>query len=127
AAGGGNGRAGGGSVVWGAGWGVGVFPRGGGGGGTAPRRWLNSMADASLDTWTAIEPRWRAAGRLFDHEARRVGIAAVRGGMATLPNSLHPRISYAHGILTFAYPSHPGVTLGPPRLALLPLLPRRGA
>ena len=27
-----------------------------------PRRWLHSMADASLDTWAVAEPRWRAAG-----------------------------------------------------------------
>jgi hypothetical protein len=49
--------------------------------GHQPRRWLNSMADASLDIWTVIEPRWRAAGPLLDREVRRVGTAAVRGGM----------------------------------------------
>jgi DNA-binding transcriptional ArsR family regulator len=90
-----------------------------------PRRWLNSMADASLDTWAVAEPRWRAAGPLLDREIRRVGIAAVRGGMTALLNSLHPRISYHDG--TFAIVScrdrsiilHP---LGPRRLALVPMI-----
>ena len=93
--------------------------------GNEPRRWLNSMADASLDTWTVIEPRWRAAGRLFDHEVRRVGIAAVRGGMAALLNSLHPRISYADGMVTFAFPDHRRVTLGRRRLVLVPMIAGR--
>jgi DNA-binding transcriptional ArsR family regulator len=93
--------------------------------GDEPVRWFNSMADASLDTWTVIEPRWRAAGRLFDHELRRVGIAAVRGGMAALLNSLHPRISYADGVLTFAHASHRRVTLGRRRLVLMPMIAGR--
>jgi DNA-binding transcriptional ArsR family regulator len=93
--------------------------------GDEPRRWLSSMADASLDTWTVIEPRWRAAGRLFDRELRRVGIAAVRGGMAALLNSLHPRISYANGTLTFAHPHQRCVTLGRRRLVLMPMIAGR--
>ena len=93
--------------------------------GDEPRRWLSSMADASLDTWTVIEPRWRAAGRLFDRELRRVGIAAVRGGMAALLNSLHPRISYADGMLTVAHPGHRCVTLGRRRLVLMPMIAGR--
>jgi hypothetical protein len=55
------------------------------------------MADASLDTWAAVEPQWRAAGPLLDREIRRFGTAAVRGGMAALLNSLHPRIRYHDG------------------------------
>jgi DNA-binding transcriptional ArsR family regulator len=96
-----------------------------------PRRWLNSMADASLDIWTVIEPRWRAAGPLLDREIRRVGTAAVRGGMAALLNSLHPHISYHDG--TFAHASPCGLTLGPfgpvgpRRLALLPMIAGRNA
>jgi DNA-binding transcriptional ArsR family regulator len=103
----------------------GGFPRCWEAAGDEPRRWLNSMADASLDTWTVIEPRWRAAGRLFDRELRRVGIAAVRGGMAALLNSLHPRISYADGMLTFAHPDHRCVTLGRRRLVLMPMIAGR--
>jgi hypothetical protein len=78
-----------------------------------PRRWLNSMADASLDTWAVAEPWWRAAGPLMDREIRRVGTAAVRGGMAVLLNSLHPSVSYQDGTFTFAHCGNPGFTVGP--------------
>jgi DNA-binding transcriptional ArsR family regulator len=90
-----------------------------------PRRWLNSMADASLDIWAVIEPRWRAAGPLFDREVRRVGTAAVRGGMGALLNSLHPRLSYTNGMLTMAFPHNRCVPLGRRRLALLPMIAGR--
>jgi DNA-binding transcriptional ArsR family regulator len=92
-----------------------------------PRRWLNSMADASLDTWAAAEPRWRAAGPLLDREMRRVGTAAVRGGMAALLNSLHPRIRYHDGTLTLAFSWDLCATLGQRRLALLPMIAGRDA
>jgi DNA-binding transcriptional ArsR family regulator len=98
-----------------------------------PRRWLNSLADASLDIWSVAEPRWRAAGPLLDREVRRVGTAAVRGGMAALLNSLHPGIHYRDGSFTFWSPCDPGVTLGPfgpvgrRRLALAPMIAGREA
>ena len=92
-----------------------------------PRRFLNSMADASLDTWAVAEPRWRAAGPLLDREVRRVGTAAVRGGMAALLNSLHPRISYHDGTFVFASHCNQGIALGPRRLALLPMIAGRDA
>jgi DNA-binding transcriptional ArsR family regulator len=95
--------------------------------GRQPRRWLNSMADASLDIWAVIEPQWRAAGPLFDREVRRVGTAAVRGGMRALLNSLHPRISYANGTLTMAFPHNRCVPLGRRRLALVPMIAGRDA
>ncbi len=90
-----------------------------------PRRWLNSMAEASLDTWAVTEPWWRAAGPLLDREMRRIGLAAVRGGMAALLNSLHPRISYRDGTLAFVPGCGLFVTLGPRRLALLPMIAGR--
>jgi len=98
-----------------------------------PRRWLSSMADASLDTWAVAEPRWRAAGPLLDREIRRVGTAAVRGGMAALLNTLHPGLSYDDG--TFAFVSHcdPRFTLGPigsvgaRRLVLMPMIADRSS
>jgi DNA-binding transcriptional ArsR family regulator len=96
-----------------------------------PRRWLNSMADASLDTWAVAERRWRAAGPLLDREIRRVGTAAVRGGMAALLNSLHPGISYRDGMFSFSTFCSSHVTLGPfgpvgpRRLALLPMIAGR--
>jgi DNA-binding transcriptional ArsR family regulator len=98
-----------------------------------PRRWLNSMADASLDIWAVAEPHWRAAGSLLDREIRRIGIAAVRGGTAALLNSLHPGLSYRDGTFTYAPPCDPGNTLGPlgpvgpRRLALLPMIAGRDA
>ena len=96
-----------------------------------PRRWLNSMADASMDIWAVAEPRWRAAGPLLDREIRRIATAAVRGGMSALLNSLHPRISYHDG--TFALTSSRGRDvislgpLGPRRLTLLPMIAGRDA
>ena len=97
-----------------------------------PRRWLNSMADASLDTWAVAEPRWRAAGPLLDREIRRFGTAAVRGGMAALLNSLHPGLSYHDGTFAFAPPCNPCLTrsfgpVGPRRLVLLPMIAGRNA
>jgi DNA-binding transcriptional ArsR family regulator len=94
-----------------------------------PRRWLDSMADASLDIWALAEPRWRAAGPLLDREIRRIAIAAVRGGTTALLNSLHPRLTYHDG--TFSFVSwHRGVILcpvGARRLALLPMIAGRDA
>lgn len=90
--------------------------------GDQPRRWLNSMADASLDTWAVLQPRWQAAGPLLDREVRRVGTAMVRGGMGALLNNLHPRLRYADGALTLAFPCNQCLTLGARRLALLPMI-----
>jgi DNA-binding transcriptional ArsR family regulator len=95
--------------------------------GEQPRRWLNSMADASLDTWGVIESRWRAAGPLFDREVRRIGTAAVRGGLWALLNSLHPRLSYRDGVLTFAGPFDRSFPLGRRRLVLVPMIGGRGS
>jgi DNA-binding transcriptional ArsR family regulator len=97
-----------------------------------PRRWLNSMADASLDTWAVAEARWRAAGPLLDREIRRVGTAAVRGGMTALLNSLHPGLSYRDGAFAYAPPCNPRLTVafdpvGRRRLALVPMIAGRNA
>jgi hypothetical protein len=92
-----------------------------------PRRWLASLADASLDAWAAMQPRWRAAAPLLDREVARVGTAAVRGGMEALLNSLHPRISYTDGVLAVSFPHDWRVDLGGRRLALMPMIANRGA
>jgi DNA-binding transcriptional ArsR family regulator len=93
--------------------------------GQQPRRWLSSMAEASLDTWAVTEPWWRAAGPLFDREMRRVGTAAVRGGLGALLNSLHPRLSYRDGTLTLAHPADRCFPLGRRRLVLVPMIAGR--
>jgi DNA-binding transcriptional ArsR family regulator len=101
--------------------------------GDQPRRWLKSMADASLDTWTVTEPRWRAAGPLLDREIRRIGTAAVRGTMTALLNSLHPGLSYHDATFTYAPPCNPVFArrsfgpVGMRRLALLPMIAGRNA
>jgi DNA-binding transcriptional ArsR family regulator len=98
-----------------------------------PRRWLNSMADASLDIWAMAEPRWRTAGPLLDREIRRVGTAAVRGGMTALLNNLHPGVTYRDGTFVFAPRCDPSNRLGPlgpvgsRRLALVPMMAGRDA
>ena len=95
--------------------------------GEQPRRWLNSMADASLDTWAMIEPWWRVAGPLFDREVRRVGTAAVRGGLGALLNSQHPRISDRDGTLAFAHPVSRCFPQDRRRLVLVPMIAGRDA
>jgi DNA-binding transcriptional ArsR family regulator len=97
-----------------------------------PRRWLNSMADASLDIWAVAEPRWRAAGPLLDREIRRIGTAAVRGGVAALLNSLHPGLRYQDGTFAYAPPCNPFALrslgpVGPRRLVLVPMIAGRNA
>jgi len=90
-----------------------------------PRRWLHSMADASTDVWAVIEPRWRAAGPLLDREIRRVGTAAVRGGMTALLNNLRPDLSYRDGTFVFASGCDPAPALGSVgsrRLVLVPMI-----
>ena len=101
--------------------------------GDQPRRWLNSMADASLDTWAVAEPRWRGAGPLLDREIRRIGTAAVRGAMTALLNSLHPGLSYHDATFTYAPPCNPVFArrsfgpVGARRLALIPMIAGRNA
>jgi hypothetical protein len=94
-----------------------------------PRRWLDSMAYASLDAWAVAEPRWRAAGPLLDREIQRIAIAAVRGGMEALLNTLHPRISYHDGTFAFASGHHDVILcpVGARRLALVPMIAGRDA
>jgi len=87
-----------------------------------PRRWLASMADASLDAWAALQPQWQAAMPSLDREARRAGTAMVRGGLDALLNSLNPDISYADGVLAISGPDDRLVALGQRRLVLIPMI-----
>jgi DNA-binding transcriptional ArsR family regulator len=69
-----------------------------------------------------LGPRWRKAQPLLDREVRRIGIAAVNGGLDALLNSLHPRISYKDGVLTCAFAWDRRIELGSRRLVLVPIL-----
>lgn len=87
-----------------------------------PRRWLNSFAAASLAGWTVIEPLWRRYQPLIDRESRRVGAAAVRGGLSALLNSLHPRIHYRDGELIVQASPDSVCDLAGRKLALVPMI-----
>jgi DNA-binding transcriptional ArsR family regulator len=69
---------------------------------------------------------------MLDREIRRVGTAAVRGGMAVLLNSLHPGLRYQDGTFTYAPPCNPFARrshgpVGPRRLVLVPMIAGRNA
>jgi len=90
--------------------------------GDRPGRWLRSWADTCLDAWAVLEPRWRRAGPLLDREIRRIGTAVVRDGLDVLLNSLHPRISYADGVIAFAVSADTCSELNGRQLVLVPML-----
>lgn len=84
-----------------------------------PRRWMRSYAAASLATWLELEPYWISARHLLEREAERVGLAAVRGALGVVLNTLSPQLRYADGAFV-----HRGETLpvGDRRLILVPSL-----
>lgn len=59
-----------------------------------PRRWLDGYADACWTAWQRLEPEWLAARHLIDRETERVGVAAVRGRLPEVLNSLSRRLSF---------------------------------
>jgi DNA-binding transcriptional ArsR family regulator len=87
-----------------------------------PRRWLHALAHASLDAWQISAQHWQAAGPLLDREIGRVGAATVRGGVDVLLNTLHRRIRYTDGMLSFAGVGEHHVDLADRRLVLLPMI-----
>jgi len=88
-----------------------------------PSRWFDSIACASLDTWEATEMRWKRARPLLAREAKRVGVAVIRGQLDLLCNSLHPRIHYSDGVLHLLQSGpRPPVSLGQRRLVLVPMI-----
>lgn len=86
-----------------------------------PRRWLDSMAQASIDTWHAMEPLWRRNQGLISREIARVGTAQVRGGVAALLNSL-PSYQYTDGWLVTSVPVDLAFDLGDRQLVLAPMI-----
>lgn len=87
-----------------------------------PGRWLRSWAQLCLDAWDDLEASWRMAGPLLDREIRRIGTAAVSGGLDVLLNSLHPRVTYKDGVLACAFPWDRCRDLDSRRLVLVPML-----
>jgi hypothetical protein len=66
-----------------------------------PRTWFNSLALGTAHAHAAIAAIWDAASPAIDYEIQRVGTALVRGGHDVLLNSLHPRLHFRDGLLTF--------------------------
>jgi hypothetical protein len=64
--------------------------------GDQPEKWLRSWADASMDTWEVLGPRWRRAAPLFDRGIRRVGTAVVSGGLDALLGDSDPGVISAY-------------------------------
>ena len=87
-----------------------------------PRTWFDSLALATAHAFEAVAPSWHAAAPAIDREIQRVGTALVRGGHDVLLNSLHPRLHYARGMLSFDIPLRRMVSLGGRRLVLVPLI-----
>lgn len=65
--------------------------------GDEPRRWLSAYAATTATAWRLLEPWWHTVGPLIDRETERIGIAAVRGGLDTVLNTLSRRITFADG------------------------------
>jgi hypothetical protein len=87
-----------------------------------PRTWFDSLALATAHSFDAVAASWHAAAPAIDREIQRVGTALVRGGHDVLLNSLHPRLQYAHGMLSFDIRLRRIVSLGGRRLVLVPLI-----
>ena len=87
-----------------------------------PRAWLDSLADATVDAWAAMETRWRRGDALLDREIARIGVATVTGTLDALLNSLHPRLHYRDGCLDFETDCNTCFVLGDRQLVLIPTL-----
>lgn len=87
-----------------------------------PRRWLRSMAQATEDAWSVVAWEWRRSQPQLAREIRRVGTAVVRGGLDALLNSLHPRIRYTDGVLSYSYGVESLADLNGRRLVLVPMI-----
>jgi hypothetical protein len=91
-----------------------------------PQRWLDSMAVASLDAWSAVEAAWQHARPALDRETERIGTAVVRGGLDALLNTLHPQIRYRDGVISVIC-SDVTIDLGPRLVVLVPMISGPGA
>lgn len=87
-----------------------------------PHDWIRALAGALAGTWSIGERRWRAGLGAVDGEIARIGVAAVTGTLPALLNSLHPRVRYQDGVVTFRNSCNAAFELGTRRLALVPML-----
>jgi DNA-binding transcriptional ArsR family regulator len=88
--------------------------------GDQPRRWLTAYADTVSAYWQRLEPRWRAARVAIDREIERIGVAAVRGALPSVLNSLHPCLEFTGD--RFRFRGHCDIPLAGRRLILVPSL-----
>jgi DNA-binding transcriptional ArsR family regulator len=87
-----------------------------------PRAWLDAYADAVADVWGCIEPLWTRAQPLLEREVRRVGTAAVRGGLDLILDGLHPASQYDSNVLKIRDPEPARFDLQARPLVLVPML-----
>jgi hypothetical protein len=92
-----------------------------------PRAWLDSYADAIAEAWRCVQPLWVRARPLLEHEVRRVGIAAMRGGLDLILDQLHPASQFDDDVLTIRDPEPGQFDLRARPLVLVPMLSGRQA
>jgi hypothetical protein len=87
-----------------------------------PRAWLHAYATAIDEAWRSVEPLWKWAQPLLEDEVRRVGAAAVRGGLDLILDGLHPASQFDHDVLRIRDPEPAGFDLQGRQLVLVPML-----
>ena len=87
-----------------------------------PRNWVHDYADAMADAWRAVEPMWIKSKPILEREVRRVGAAAVRGGLDLILDRLHPASRLDNHVLRIPDPEPATIDLGDRPLVLVPML-----
>jgi hypothetical protein len=87
-----------------------------------PLAWLRSYADAMAEVWPCVQPLWARAKPLLEHEVRRVGIAAMRGGLDLILDRLHPASQFDNDVLKIRDPEPGRFDLQARQLVLVPML-----
>jgi len=92
-----------------------------------PLAWVHSYADAMAEVWPCVQPLWAQAKPLLEHEVRRVGIAAMRGGLDLILDRLHPASQFDDDVLRIRDPEPGRFDLRARQLVLVPMLSGRQA
>jgi DNA-binding SARP family transcriptional activator len=87
-----------------------------------PQSWMHAYADAMADAWRSVEPLWTEARPMLEREIRRVGAAAVRGGLDLILDRLHPASQFDNHVLRIRDPEPASFELGNRPLVLVPML-----